>query len=217
MDIRMGCTAGIYSLAQGCLLAAQTGQPIAVTAADNFSLLVPPSSALAALALGDAGCAAIIVPAADSERSGLVAASFGSDGTLADLAGSTSPFPPTHDAIDAGAYVMREGSAALGEKAVPLYHVAVRDVLRAAGAEIGDVDLFAPHQTSRSSLEAVVAALEIAPAKAINVADRYANCGAGSALIALDSARRTRDTSGKLALLAAVGGGVSWGALLMRL
>jgi 3-oxoacyl-[acyl-carrier-protein] synthase-3 len=219
LDIRMGCTGGIYALAQACLMAAQSGQPIAVCAADTFSLLVPPSSALAALALGDAGCAAVVCPTdgTNDHGEGLLAAVFASDGSLADLAGSHSPFPPTHDAIDAGAYTMREGSAALGQKAVPLYQAAVRDVLSTAGVELAAVDLFAPHQTSRGSLQALVVALEIAPEKTANITDRYANCGAGSALAALDALRRTNQTAKKLALLAAVGGGVSWGALLLRL
>lgn len=214
-DVRMGCAGGVLALAQGCMFAAATGQPVAVVAADTFSKIVPPKQPLAALAFGDGAGAVVIRPGADAR--GLRGAAFDSDGSLGHLASAPSPFPPTHAHVEAGLYYLQGSPEQLAAESPALYAQAIGAALDAAGLEARHVDLFVPHQTSRASVEAAARAAGIELERTAITIDRHANCGAGTVLITLHEARREgRVRPSQHLLFAALGGGLAWGAAVVR-
>ncbi len=89
--------------------------------------------------------------------------------------------------------------------------------VEAAGRELGDVDLFAYHQANSRIIAAVGERLELPGDRVIDCVPRYGNTSAGSIPIALaeaDAAGMLRN--GASALLAAFGGGLTWGATIVE-
>jgi 3-oxoacyl-(acyl-carrier-protein) synthase III len=218
-DVRSGCSGGVLSLVQGCMWAAATGRPVGVVAADTFSKILPPGHPLAAMAFGDGAGAAILVPVVlpDDGGAGLLSAAFDSDGSLGQLATAPSPFPVTHEHIDAGRYYLQGSAEELAERAPALYAAVIDEALAAAGLGAGDIDRFIPHQTSRPAIESLARAAGIALERTVITCEEHGNCGAAGVYIALDRARRDGlAAAGQTLLFAALGGGLSWGAAVFR-
>ena len=86
-----------------------------------------------------------------------------------------------------------------------------------AGVELAEVDWFIPHQANLRILEGVARRLGIDEAKVITTVAEHANTSAASIPLALDQAVRDgRIKRGDLLLMEAMGGGLTWGACVVR-
>ena len=97
----------------------------------------------------------------------------------------------------------------------------VTDVIENAFAEtntsVEELDWFIPHQANRRIIDATIKKLKIAPEKVVVTVDKHGNTSAASIPIALDVAVKDgRVKKGDLVLFEALGGGFTWGAILMR-
>ena len=97
----------------------------------------------------------------------------------------------------------------------------VTDVILAAFEETGtsadDLDWFVPHQANRRIIDASAKKLGIAPDKCIITVDKHGNTSAASIPLALDAGVRDgRIKAGDLVMLEAMGGGFTWGSVLLR-
>ena len=91
-------------------------------------------------------------------------------------------------------------------------------MLDSAGLSLSDVDWFIPHQANLRILSFLARKLDIPMDKVIITVDRHANTSAASVPLALDAARRDgRIQPGNLVLLQGVGGGFTWGSVLVRM
>jgi len=82
---------------------------------------------------------------------------------------------------------------------------------------IDDIDLFVPHQANLRIIEAGAQRLGVSMDRVFVNIDRYGNTSSASVPIALDEAVRTGHLQrGQLVCMVAFGGGLSWGATLMR-
>jgi 3-oxoacyl-[acyl-carrier-protein] synthase-3 len=105
-----------------------------------------------------------------------------------------------------------------------VFKVAVRSMeeaavaaLKANGVEVSDIDLFVPHQANARIIYAMAQRLGLPRDRVVLNIDRFGNTSAASIPMALDEAvRGGRLKSGDLLLLAAFGGGVTWGSALIR-
>jgi 3-oxoacyl-[acyl-carrier-protein] synthase-3 len=80
-----------------------------------------------------------------------------------------------------------------------------------------DLDLFVPNQANLRFIEAAVKRLKVPMERVMVNVERYGNTGAASVYVALEEAWATgRVKPGDLILLAAFGGGFTWGAALLR-
>ncbi len=90
-------------------------------------------------------------------------------------------------------------------------------ILKDGRYQIDDVDLFIAHQANERIIDATAAHLGIAPEKVVKTIGSHGNTSAASIPLALDFAiQEGRLKEGMLVLLAAVGGGLTWGAALIR-
>ncbi|HEY3695666.1 beta-ketoacyl-ACP synthase III [Phenylobacterium sp.] len=95
---------------------------------------------------------------------------------------------------------------------------AVRAAAADAGVEVSEVDWFIPHQANQRILEGVARRLGIDEKKVISTVAEHANTSAASIPLALDQGLRDgRIKPGQLLLLEAMGGGLTWGACVLRL
>jgi 3-oxoacyl-[acyl-carrier-protein] synthase III len=98
----------------------------------------------------------------------------------------------------------------------------ITDVIEAAYAATGlnsdDIDWFVPHQANKRIIDASAHKLGIAPEKVVITVDMHGNTSAASIPLALDTAVKDgRIKQGQLVLLEAMGGGFTWGSVLVRM
>ncbi|CCQ73817.1 beta-ketoacyl-ACP synthase III [Magnetospira sp. QH-2] len=93
----------------------------------------------------------------------------------------------------------------------------VKEALDANGLQASDLDWIVPHQANKRILDGTARKLKIAPEKVVVTVERHANTSAASVPLALDEAVRDgRIQPGHLVLMEAMGGGLTWGACLVR-
>src|SRR6185312_12321441 len=101
--------------------------------------------------------------------------------------------------------------------AVAMITDVIEDVFAEAGITAEDLDWFVPHQANRRIIDASAKKLGIAEEKVVVTVDRHGNTSAASVPLALYSAVADgRIRKGDLVLLEAMGGGFTWGAVLLR-
>ena len=89
--------------------------------------------------------------------------------------------------------------------------------LKKSGYHASDIDWFVPHQANKRILDGAARKLGLAPEKIVITVDKHANTSAASIPLALDTACRDgRIKKGDLVLMEAMGGGFTWGAVLVR-
>jgi 3-oxoacyl-[acyl-carrier-protein] synthase-3 len=88
----------------------------------------------------------------------------------------------------------------------------------AAGVEMSEIDWFIPHQANQRILDGVARRLGIDASRVISTVERHANTSAASIPLALaEGVADGRVRRGQLLLLEAMGGGLTWGAAVVRL
>lgn len=109
-----------------------------------------------------------------------------------------------------------EGTAVFKFAVKVLEEVAL-EVLDAAGMQKADVDWLIPHQANIRIIHSTAKKLGLSMERVIATVDRHANTSAASVPLALDEAVRDgRIRPGHHVLLEGVGGGFTWGAVLLK-
>jgi 3-oxoacyl-[acyl-carrier-protein] synthase-3 len=94
----------------------------------------------------------------------------------------------------------------------------IEEALSANGLTAKDVDWLVPHQANRRIIDSMASRMKLPTEKVICCIDRHANTSAASVPLALTEAVQDgRITQGDLVLFEAIGGGLAWGAGLVRM
>lgn len=216
MDMRTGCSGGLFALATAALHVSAGCEAALVVGAETFSKVIPPVSKVAVVSLGD-GAGALVLRRDPSGSGALLSAAMETDGALGGLITTDGALPPTAEEMTRGGYLLSGAPEELSQIVPGKYEAAIRAALDRAGVAASDVDLYVPHQTSAPLVAKVAAAFGIPSDKAFVNVHRHANVGAAGWLVALAEARAEgRVGPGATVLLAAVGGGMSWAAAVVR-
>jgi 3-oxoacyl-[acyl-carrier-protein] synthase-3 len=101
--------------------------------------------------------------------------------------------------------------------AVAMITDVITDAFNATGYTAADIDWFVPHQANKRIIDGSAHKLGIAPEKVVMTVDRHGNTSAASIPLALaDAVADRRIKRGNLILLEAMGGGFTWGSVLLR-
>ena len=101
--------------------------------------------------------------------------------------------------------------------AVAMITDVIEDAFAATGLSADDIDWFIPHQANRRIIDASAKKLNIEPDKVVVTVDQHGNTSAASIPLAVNAAIKDgRLKKGDLVLLEAMGGGFTWGAVLVR-
>ena len=219
VDVLAACAASIYSLTIGAQFI-QTGKyrRVLCIGAETLSKVTDFTDRGTCVLLADAAGAAVL-EATDDDR-GIIDADLYSDGQYAELlhmpAGG-SRHPATRETVEArGHYAKMKGSEVF-KVAVRMFEDCTVQLLERHGLGAKDVDLFIPHQANLRIIEAASKRVGLPMERVFVNIDRYGNTGAASVYVALAEAVASgRLQPGHLVLLAAFGGGFTWGAALMR-
>ena len=113
-------------------------------------------------------------------------------------------------------YVRMDGPEVFRHAVINIAEV-IAATLKKSGYQASDIDWFVPHQANKRILDGAARKLGLAPEKIVITVDKHANTSAASIPLALDAACRDgRIKKGDLVLMEAMGGGFTWGAVLVR-
>jgi 3-oxoacyl-[acyl-carrier-protein] synthase-3 len=219
MDVYAACSGSIYSLSIGSQYI-QTGKyrTVLCVGAECLSRITDYTDRGTCILLADAAGAAVLQVSDD--ESGILDTDLYSDGRYWELLyqpGGGSRHPATHETVDRRMHYARMKGNEVFKVAVRMFGDCAERILTRNGLTPGDLALFVPHQANLRIIEAAVKRLGLPMERVLVNVDRYGNTGAASVYVALEEAwAAKRLTAGDLVLLAAFGGGFTWGAALIR-
>lgn len=214
-DVQAVCSGFIYalSIADNFIRAGQA-KNILVIGAEVFSRIVDWQDRTTCILFGD-GAGAVVVQAqemAEDDAVGILSTHLHSDGKLRDLL-YTDGGPGTDSTVGHVRMLGRE----VFRHAITNLAGVVEEALAANGVSTQDIDWLVPHQANKRILDATAKKLGLSQDQVVVTVDRHANTSAASVPLALDEAVRDgRIQTGNLVLLEAMGGGLTWGAALIR-
>jgi len=216
-DVQAVCAGFVYALAVGdSLLKAGHGRRALVIGAETFTRILDWEDRGTAVLFGD-GAGAVVLEAAESdggpEDCGILSTHLHSDGSEHDIlyvdGGPSSSGTVGH---------VRMAGREVYKHAVTKLSAVVDEALAANALTAADVDWLVPHQANRRIIDAMGERLRLDPAKVVVTVDRHANTSAASIPLALTEAVHDgRIRAGDLVLMEGIGGGLAWGAALVRM
>ena len=218
-DVAAACSGFIYALAVAdSSMRARDFSKVLVVGVDALSTMVDWQDRRTAVLFGDGAGAAMLV--SEPGPRGVLGSLLRSSGAAADLLAVRARGIKT----TADAEIRRSPEDSITMRGPELFKIAVksmaditRQVVERAGFRLGDITLVVPHQANIRIINAVAERLGLDGDKVFVNIDRYGNTSAASVPIALDEALEAgRVHDNDLVLLNACGGGLTWGANLVR-
>jgi 3-oxoacyl-[acyl-carrier-protein] synthase-3 len=112
---------------------------------------------------------------------------------------------------------LRMEGRAVFKHAVAMVTDVIEDAFKATGYNADDIDWFVPHQANQRIIDDTAKKLGLAPEKVVTTVAKHGNTSAASIPLALATAVADgRIKQGDLVMLEAMGGGFTWGAVLVR-
>ncbi len=218
-DVAAACSGFVYALsvADASMRAGDWGR-VLVIGADALSTMVDWNDRSTAVLFGDGAGAAVMVN--EPGDRGVLSSLLRSSGQYWELLAVRNRGVQT--TIDSEA--RRQSADAIRMKGSELFKLAVKSmaditlqVAQRACVSLQDIQLIVPHQANLRIINAVAQRLGLPPEKVFTNVDRYGNTSAASVPIALDEALESnRIHDNDLVMLNACGGGLTWGANLLR-
>ena len=224
-DVQAVCSGFVYGLAVADnFIKVGQAKTVVLIGAETFSRLLDWQDRGTCVLFGD-GAGAIVLRAAENGEDedefgetghnrgrGVLSTHIYSDGSTSDLlyvdGGPSSTQTVGHVRMN-GREVFRHAVTNLAE--------IVHESLEANGLAADDIDWLVPHQANKRILDSTAKKLGLPADKIVVTVERHANTSAASIPLALDEALKDgRIKTGDLVLLEAMGGGLTWGAGLVR-
>ena len=203
-DISAACSGFIYGLTLArTFIASGQAENVLVVGAEVFSKIVDWNDRSTAVLFGD-GAGAVVISKTNNDK-GILSAVMHSDGSH-----WGSLYCPV------GEKIKMRGRETF-KLAIKNMADASQKALEKAGLTLKDIKLVVPHQANIRIIKALAEKLEIPEEKVFSNIHRYGNTSAASIPIALYEAKEEgRFHSGDYLLLTAFGGGLTWGALTIK-
>jgi 3-oxoacyl-[acyl-carrier-protein] synthase-3 len=216
-DLQAVCTGFIYALTTADLhLRGGLARRALVIGSETFSRILDWSDRSTCVLFGD-GAGAVVLEAVEMQKPGttdrgIIAASLRSDGRHKEKL-YVDGGPSTTGTVG---HLRMQGREVF-KHAVAMITDVVEQTFAQAGITAEDLDWFVPHQANRRIIDASARKLGIAEEKVVITVDRHGNTSAASVPLALaEAVGDGRIKPGDLVLLEAMGGGFTWGAVLVR-
>ncbi len=212
-DVQAVCSGFVYALTVADAMI-QTGaaKRALVVGAEVFSRILDFKDRTTCVLFGD-GAGAVVLEASDTP--GILASDLHADGQYVDILcvpGSVSG----GDVL--GHPLLKMDGQAVFKLAVGVLDKAARATLTKANLTESDIDWLIPHQANIRIMQSTAKKLKLSMDKVVVTVDQHGNTSAASIPLALDHAVRSGQVKkGETLLLEGVGGGFTWGAVLLKL
>ena len=212
-DIQAACSGFLYALSVADAYITQGRvHRVLVIGAETLSRIVDWSDRNTCVLFGDGAGAVVLEGSADKTDSGILSVLLRSDGRYRDLLLSSGGVSRTQTA----GFIHMEGREVFRHAVENMAQIA-KDVLQQQRLTPADIDYLVPHQANVRIIEATRTKLGLPADKVILTLQQQGNTSAASIPLALHTGIRSgRIQRGDLLLLESMGGGLTWGAGLIR-
>jgi 3-oxoacyl-[acyl-carrier-protein] synthase-3 len=211
-DVQAVCSGFVYGLTVAdALIRTGAHRRALVIGAELFSRILDWNDRTTCVLFGD-GAGAVVLEAADEP--GVLASRLHADGSQAQILCTAGRI--AQGGVQGDPFLRMDGQAVF-KLAVGVLDSSAREVLAEAGMAPAQIDWLIPHQANVRILNATAKKLGLSEDRVIVTVDRHGNTSAASIPLALDDAVRAgRIRRGQYLLLQGVGGGFTWGSVLLR-
>jgi len=215
-DMQAVCSGFVYAVTTAdAYIRAGLAKRVLVIGSETFSRILDWNDRSTCVLFGD-GAGALVLEAAEAAGTiadrGVLAASLRSDGSHKEKL-YVDGGPSTTGTVG---HLRMEGREVF-KHAVGMITDVIEATFSQAGITADDLDWFVPHQANKRIIDASAKKLGIAEEKVVITVDKHGNTSAASVPLALSiAAADGRIKRGDLVLLEAMGGGFTWGAVLIR-
>lgn len=210
-DLQAVCSGFIYALTVAdAMIRTGSARRALIVGSEIFSRILDFTDRTTCVLFGD-GAGAVVLEASDTP--GLLSSELHADGRhvgILCVPGTLAGGRVTGDPL------LKMDGQAVFKLAVGVLGDVARAVLAKAGRSESDIDWLIPHQANLRIMLSTARKLGLPPEKLIVTVDEHGNTSAASIPLALDHAVRSRQVArGDTLLLEGVGGGFTWGAVLL--
>ena len=210
-DVQAVCSGFVYALTVAdSMIRTGAARKALVIGAEVFSRILDFKDRTTCVLFGD-GAGAVVLEASD--KPGILASELHADGRhvgILCVPGTVSGGQVLGDPL------LKMDGQAVFKLAVGVLDTVARSVLAKAGRSESDIDWLIPHQANVRIMQSTARKLKMSMDKVIVTVDEHGNTSAASIPLALDVAvRQGRIARGDTLLLEGVGGGFTWGAVLL--
>ena len=211
-DVQAVCSGFIYAMTVAdAMIQTGTAKRALVIGAEVFSRILDFKDRTTCVLFGD-GAGAVVLEASDTP--GILATDIHADGKYSDIL-----CVPGH--VSGGAIlgdpVLKMDGQAVFKLAVGVLEETARASLGKAGLNDSDIDWLIPHQANIRIMQSTARKLKMPMEKVIVTVDQHGNTSAASIPLALDHGVRSGQISkGQTLMLEGVGGGFTWGSVLLK-
>jgi 3-oxoacyl-[acyl-carrier-protein] synthase-3 len=212
-DVQAVCAGFVYALnvADNFIRAGQVKTAL-VIGAETFTRILDWEDRTTCVLFGD-GAGAVVLQADDGPGArGILSSHLHSDGRFNKALYTTGGPSATRES----GVVRMNGQEVFKHAVVKLADV-VEEALKANGLASADIDWLVPHQANQRIIDGMAKKLGLGPERVVSTVARHANTSAASIPLALaEAAADGRIKQGQIVLLEAIGGGLAWGASVIR-
>ena len=212
-DVQAVCSGFVYALSVAdAMIQSGAASRALVVGAEVFSRILDFNDRTTCVLFGD-GAGAVVLEASD--KPGILASDLHADGKHVGILCVPGNVSGGHILGDP---VLKMDGQAVFKLAVGVLEKAAHAVLQKAGLTEADIDWLIPHQANIRIMQGTVRKLKLSMDKVVVTVDQHGNTSAASIPLALDHAVRSGQvTAGQTVLLEGVGGGFTWGAVLLKM
>ncbi|CEN84837.1 3-oxoacyl-ACP synthase [[Clostridium] sordellii] len=217
-DLEAACSGFIYGITVAKqFIESDTYKHVLVIGAEALSRILDYEDRSTAILFGDGAGAVVMGPVSEG---GVLSTSLGSDGNGKDylnIPAGGSKTPASEDSIKNRLHFIKMAGSDVFKFAVRIMQDASVECIKSANLEIQDIDYLIPHQANIRIIEASAKRLKLSMDKVYVNLDKYGNMSAASIPVALDEAyREGKIKKGDNIVLVGFGGGLTWGASVVR-
>lgn len=217
-DLEAACSGFIYGMAVAKqFIETNTYKHVLVIGAEALSRILDYEDRSTAILFGD-GAGAVVMGSVN--EGGVLSTNLGSDGNGKDylnIPAGGSKNPASEETLKNRLHYVKMAGNDVFKFAVRIMQDASIKCVESANLDIQDIDYLIPHQANIRIIEASAKRLKLNMDKVYVNLDRYGNMSAASIPVALDEAyREGKIKKGDNIVLVGFGGGLTWGASVVR-
>lgn len=211
-DVQAVCSGFVYALATADMfIRAGKCRHALIVGTEIYSNIVDWNDRTTCVLFGD-GAGAVILSKAD--QPGILSSHLHANGSYSKVL--SVPGNISRGEVQGNPYVSMEGNTVF-KFAVKVLEEVAREAIAENNLQTTDIDWLIPHQANIRIIKSTAKKLGMPMDKVVVTVDKHGNTSAASIPLALDIAVRDgRVKSDQLILLEGVGGGFTWGAVLLR-